>query len=88
MWDVRAVTDLAFCGRMSYYHSFFIQFSSFPLFQVFPHLPSFPLSSNLGENVITDMRLGEFWGILDTKMKCVHVKITSSHATVAAPGSL
>jgi hypothetical protein len=63
-----------------------INFSSFPFFQVFPHLPSFPPSSNPDENVITDTRLCEFfWGgghFLDTKMKCVRVKITSSHATV------
>jgi hypothetical protein len=88
IWDVRAVTDLAFCRRMPYYHFFFIPFSSLPLFQVFLHLPSFPLSSNHGENIITDMWLGEFWIILDMKMKCVHVKVTSCHATVAVSGSL
>jgi hypothetical protein len=87
MWDVRAVTDLANCERTSYNHSFFIQLSSFTLFRAFPHLPSFSPSLNSEDNVITGMRLGEFWGILHTKMKCVHVKISSSHATVVAPGS-
>jgi hypothetical protein len=88
VWDVRAVTDPAFCGRMSNYHCFFIQFSSFPHFQVFPHLPTFSPSYSLGENVIIDMRLSKFWVILYTKMKYVNIKIKSPHATVAAPGSL